>query len=49
RKTLSKHCEELSLENAVIFHGAKFEDEKLNLLAHMDVFIHTSRWEGLPT
>jgi glycosyltransferase involved in cell wall biosynthesis len=32
----------------VRFLGAKLGEEKLNLLASFDVFIHCSRWEGFP-
>jgi glycosyltransferase involved in cell wall biosynthesis len=31
------------------FLGAKHGEEKLNLLASLDVFIHPSRWDVLPT
>jgi glycosyltransferase involved in cell wall biosynthesis len=32
----------------VRFLGAKHGEEKLNLVAGLDAFIHSSRWEGLP-
>jgi glycosyltransferase involved in cell wall biosynthesis len=31
------------------FLGVKHGEEKLNLIASFDAFIHSSRWEGLPT
>ena len=34
--------------NDIIFFGSKFGNDKLNLIANMDVFIHTSRFEGFP-
>ncbi|MCK5539151.1 MAG: glycosyltransferase [Bacteroidales bacterium] len=36
------------LTNDIIFYGSKFGNEKLNLIANMDVFVHTSRFEGFP-
>ena len=36
------------LFNDVVFWGAKYGDEKYNLIANMDVFVHTSRFEGFP-
>ena len=35
-------------EAAPRFLGPVFEDEKEALLASSDVFVHTSRWEGMP-
>lgn len=35
--------------DSVKFYGAKFGEEKVVLLKSMDVFVHTSRNEGLPT
>ena len=37
-----------NLEDEVFFYGAKFGNEKLNLIANMDMFVHTSRFEGFP-
>ena len=36
-------------EGAVRFLGPMFGQAKLNCLVDMDVFVHTSRWEGMPT
>lgn len=45
---LKKISEINNLTDSVIFHGSKFGNEKLNLLSNMDVFVHTSRFEGFP-
>ncbi|MEL6670635.1 MAG: glycosyltransferase [Bacteroidota bacterium] len=37
------------LNHRITFWGSRFGSEKLNLLHHSDVFLHTSRYEGLPT
>lgn len=39
---------ELNIIDQVTFFGKKFGEEKLNLMAQMDVFFHPSRNEGLP-
>lgn len=39
----------LSLGPWVRVHGARFGAEKLRLLASADAFVHTSRWDGVPT
>ena len=41
-------AKEKGLENEIIFHGSKFGNEKFNLIANMDIFVHTSRFEGFP-
>lgn len=40
---------EYHIENAVIFWGSKYGDEKNALIQKMDVFAHPSRNEGLPS
>jgi glycosyltransferase involved in cell wall biosynthesis len=45
---LKKLSHTLHIETAVIFTGPAYDKEKFDLLAGADVFIHTSRWEGLP-
>ena len=37
------------VENDVVFHGKQFGSQKIRVLKSMDVFVHTSRNEGLPT
>ena len=37
-----------ALDGSIIFYGSRFGNEKLNLMANMDVFVHTSRFEGFP-
>lgn len=49
RRQLEEQTERLGLNDSVIFWGPLFGEEKLNRLAEADVFVHTSRWEGLPT
>ena len=45
---LKKYTKENNLQDFVTFFGSKFGNEKLNLMKNMDVFIHTSRFEGFP-
>lgn len=40
---------DLGISEQLIFHGAKYGDEKFEFLANFDVFVHTSRMEGFPT
>lgn len=47
RRKLESMVKRLGLSDKVFFYGPAFGDEKLNLLAITDVFLHTSRWEGL--
>ncbi len=42
-------AEKLNISEYLTFHGKKFGQEKFELLANMDVFMHTSRMEGFPT
>lgn len=49
RGSLSAQAQRLGVASRVTFHGPRFGDEKLALLAAADAFVHTSRWEGLPT
>ncbi len=49
RPEMESLCKELGIEDLVTFHGAKFGDEKYELIAGFDVFLHTSRMEGFPT
>ena len=45
---LKVQASELGLKN-VVFHGSKYKEEKNNLISQMDLFVHPSRNEGLPT
>lgn len=49
RKQLEALVKEMKLEEKVYFLGSQFGEEKLNTIAHMDVFFHPSRNEGIPT
>ncbi|MGD1845804.1 MAG: glycosyltransferase family 4 protein [Salibacteraceae bacterium] len=49
RQELEAMATELGIANQVVFWGARFGEEKLNLLANSDAFFHPSRYEGLPT
>ncbi len=49
RKNLEQKVIAHNISNRVVFYGAKYGDEKLNLIANMDVFVHPSRSEGSPT
>lgn len=46
---LQSKGEELKIADKLIFHGAKYGNEKFDYLANFDVFLHTSRMEGFPT
>jgi len=48
RAWLEGRARELKIAAGVTFHGARFGDEKLGLLARLDAFVHPSRHEGLP-
>lgn len=44
---LSKLAERLGIRSDVVFTGPAFGQERANLLAAADVFVHPSRWEGV--
>jgi glycosyltransferase involved in cell wall biosynthesis len=48
RSKLETFVREHHLEKEVEFWGAKFEDDKTDLLIQADAFYHTSRYEGMP-
>jgi glycosyltransferase involved in cell wall biosynthesis len=48
RAELERRAAERGLATHVRFLGPKHGEEKLSLLATFDLFLHTSRWEGLP-
>lgn len=41
-------CANSSIEERVIFHGPLYGTEKDALVHRCNVFVHTSRWEGMP-
>lgn len=46
---LIKLAEKEGISKSIRFLGAMFGDNKLSIMKQMDVFVHTSRWEGMPT
>jgi glycosyltransferase involved in cell wall biosynthesis len=48
RSELEKLAAQSGGQPQVRFLGEKHGEEKLNMLANLDAFIHSSRWEGLP-
>lgn len=48
RERLEVRASRLGLSRQVIFWGSRFGDEKLDLLRQCRVFVHSSRYEGLP-
>jgi glycosyltransferase involved in cell wall biosynthesis len=48
RPMLEQFAKDLGIQQQVTFHGAKYGDEKFQLMAKADVFVHTSRSEGFP-
>jgi glycosyltransferase involved in cell wall biosynthesis len=48
RRALEQLARQLGVATQVIFTGPVYGTEKFDLLAGADVFVHTSRWEGLP-
>lgn len=49
KQTLVELVKKKNLQTSVIFHGSKFNEEKEELIKQMDVFVHPSRNEGLPS
>lgn len=49
RKSLQAQAEILGIKKLVKFWGSWYGEEKLRLLNQTDAFIHTSRYEGMPT
>lgn len=46
RSTVEKMVQ--PIKDHVVFYGAQYSEDKLNLIHAMDVFVHTSRWEVMP-
>lgn len=49
KDSLVQRVKDAGLEEQVVFWGAKFNEEKDELLNAIDIFLHPSRNEGLPT
>ena len=47
REALSARAARLGISSAVVFTGPAFGQDRANFFASADVFVHTSRWEGL--
>lgn len=45
---LSELCNEHIISHRVTFHGPLYGKDKLQILSEASIFIHTSRWEGMP-
>jgi glycosyltransferase involved in cell wall biosynthesis len=48
RAKLERQAAESGAAAQMRFLGARYGEEKLNLIAGCDAFIHSSRWEGIP-
>jgi glycosyltransferase involved in cell wall biosynthesis len=48
RNMLEQLAAQLGIGGQVVFYGAKYGEEKFQLMARADVFVHTSRSEGFP-
>lgn len=48
KESLRRQAKELGIEDLLTFHGPVFKEEKKAVLLSTDVFIMTSRFEGLP-
>ena len=46
---LKNHARKLDIANQVKFLGPLYGNEKLKKIATVDVFVHTSRWDAVPT
>jgi glycosyltransferase involved in cell wall biosynthesis len=47
RRTLEALADRLGVSAQVVFTGPAFGDDRANLFAAADVFVHPSRWEGV--
>ncbi len=47
RRTLERLADRLGISSHVVFTGPAFGEDRANLLAAANVFVHPSRWEGL--
>ncbi len=46
---LKNHAKSLGIADKVKFFGTLYGNEKLEKIAMIDVFVHTSRWDAAPT
>jgi glycosyltransferase involved in cell wall biosynthesis len=49
RQKLENKAKKLKIFNSVVFYGSRYGNEKNELIAQLDLFVHPSRNEGLPT
>lgn len=49
RVALENQVKQLNVSEKVIFYGSKYGQEKDDLISQLDLFVHPSRNEGLPT
>ena len=47
RRTLATLADRLGISSQLVFTGSAFGEDRANLFAAADVFVHPSRWEGL--
>jgi glycosyltransferase involved in cell wall biosynthesis len=47
RRALARRADRLGLGRRLVFTGPAFGEDRTNLFAAADVFVHPSRWEGL--
>lgn len=45
---LEQHAAKRHMTQYVRFWGTRYDEEKINILKNANVFVHTSRWEGMP-
>ena len=48
-KKLKNLANKLGIEKKIKFHNKKIGKEKNNILKKSDIFVHTSRWDGIPS
>ena len=49
RDSLEKKSADLEIAEKINFLGSMFDNDKFNKLRQIDVFVHTSRWDAVPT
>ena len=48
-KKLKNLANKLGIEKKIKFHNKKIGKEKNNILKKSDIFVHASRWDGIPS